>query len=202
MVSHADTDHISGINEIIDEGEIEISCLILPDISNKDENYLELERKALNNGIKVKHAKLSDEIKLKDTSIKCLHPCNSFKDNKSLDANDCSAVYLIEYEDWGILMMGDASKESEECIINDLQESGILTLLSNVDILKVGHHGSKTSTSDKLLSIISPKAAFISCGKNNIYGHPHTSTIQKLETSGIKVFRTDKSGAVIFPLTK
>ncbi|MCB2356427.1 hypothetical protein LL065_15175 [Clostridium estertheticum] len=67
----------------------------------------------------------------------------------------------------------------------------------SVDVLKVGHHGSDTSTSDAFLSKVNPKYAVISCGKNNDYGHPHKLTMDKLQAKGIAVYRTDESGTIV-----
>ena len=85
--------------------------------------------------------------------------------------------------------MGDAPKEIEYKIIEDYK-------FINCDILKVGHHGSNTSTSDAFIKYLKPKEAIISCGKNNKYGHPHKETVSTLKSNNVSIRRTDKEGTI------
>ena len=85
--------------------------------------------------------------------------------------------------------MGDADKTVEEELIKTYN-------LNNIDILKVGHHGSSGSSSEEFLKWAVPQYAFISCGKNNSYGHPHAETLERLETTGSKIFSTAECGAI------
>ena len=103
--------------------------------------------------------------------------------------NDSSSILLISYKDKKILLAGDASKKSEEYILGKYN-------IGKIDVLKVGHHGSKTSTSDELLKELRPSLAVISCGKNNRFNHPHKETIDKLKKYKIKYLRTDISGTI------
>ena len=86
-------------------------------------------------------------------------------------------------------MCGDAEQEAEQ----DIVDSGRLL---SADVLKVGHHGSSTSTSDPFLDAVSPSYAVIQCGKGNSYGHPHRETMEKLEKRGIEVLRNDELGTI------
>ncbi len=103
------------------------------------------------------------------------------------DSNDNSLVVLIEVNDINILMTGDISTEVEKDLLKTYSSL-------NVDILKVAHHGSSTSTGVDLMSLISPRIAMISVKKNNIYKHPSSSVINRLERKGIQIFRTDQDG--------
>ena len=91
------------------------------------------------------------------------------------------------------MSLGDASISVEEDLISKYQ-------LNNIDIFKVGHHGSKTSSSKNFISVINPKYSVISVGKNNRYGHPNEDVLDKLRNS--KVFRTDQDGSVMFKINE
>ena len=106
-----------------------------------------------------------------------------------LDENDSSSVFLMIYQDRKVLLMGDASMESEKYILDTYD-------LGEIDILKVGHHGSKTSTSERLLKELKPKLALISCGKNNKFNHPNKETIVKLNRYHVPYLRTDQEGTI------
>ena len=89
-----------------------------------------------------------------------------------------------------ILLTGAVEKEGEEELLSEE--------LERADILKAAHHGSKNSTSNEFLQKVQPKQTVISCGKQNRYGHPHLETIHRLQTYHTKIYRTDRSGAIIF----
>jgi competence protein ComEC len=108
----------------------------------------------------------------------------------SKDLNTTSIVIKLTYSNTKFLFTGDAQTSNEEGMINKGYD------LSS-DVLKVGHHGSGTSTSKAFLYKVNPKYAVISCGKNNDYGHPHKSIMEKLQTQKITVYRTDESGTIV-----
>lgn len=105
------------------------------------------------------------------------------------DDNEKSMVLYFEFIGFKFLMMGDASIETEMRILT--------TFNKKIDVLKVGHHGSKTSTSNQLLSITKPSVAIISCGYKNSYGHPHQEVIQRLLDNKVKIYRSDYQGSII-----
>ena len=106
--------------------------------------------------------------------------------------NDGSIVAKLFYGNTSIMLTGDATIKTEKII---LEENSMAQL--NSDILKVGHHGSRTSTSPEFVKATSPTYAFISDGKNNKYGHPHQETLDVLSLFGAKIFRTDLLGTII-----
>ena len=108
------------------------------------------------------------------------------------DANDLSIVLLAKYDGRKILFTGDAGSMVEKRLI--LEKN---LLLSETDVLKVGHHGSRSASSEVFLQTIKPQYAIISCGKKNHYGHPHEETLMRLQTIGARVYRTDQCGAII-----
>ncbi len=105
-------------------------------------------------------------------------------------ANNYSAVIRLVYGQSSFLFTGDAEEESEEIILED-------GYLLRSDVLKCGHHGSSTSTSDEFLEAVDPLYAVISCETGNRYGHPHRETIEKLEDRDITAYRTDKDGTIL-----
>ena len=115
-----------------------------------------------------------------------------FLNNKLYDnENDNSNVIYTELNNYKFLFMGDAGVEVEEDLIEKYN-------LRNIDVLKVGHHGSKTSSSKEFVDNIVPKYSIISVGKNNRYGHPNKEVLNNLENS--KIYRTDQDGSIMFKL--
>lgn len=106
------------------------------------------------------------------------------------DLNNFSAVIRVQYGDTAFLFTGDAETESEKIIL----EHGDLL---SADVLKCGHHGSKTSSSEKFLTAVFPDYAIISCGIDNSYGHPHEETLQRLSALGSEILETDEDGTIL-----
>lgn len=105
--------------------------------------------------------------------------------------NNNSLVCKFVYKDFSMLFTGDIEESAENAILINYKNN------LNSSILKVAHHGSKSSTSEKFLDAVSPKIALIGVGENNNFGHPNIDIIEKLKRLGIKIFRTDKNGEII-----
>jgi len=115
-----------------------------------------------------------------------------FLNNKDYgNENDNSSVVYTKLNNYKFLFMGDASVEVEEDLIEKYN-------LNNIDVLKVGHHGSKTSSSKKFIDEINPKYSIISVGKKNRYGHPNKEVLNTLDNS--KIYRTDQDGNIMFKI--
>jgi beta-lactamase superfamily II metal-dependent hydrolase len=110
------------------------------------------------------------------------------------ELNDFSIVLRAEYGATTVMFTGDAETKSEEEILERYSSIGKL----DCDILKVGHHGSTTSTSDEFLAAVSPDHAVISVGEGNSHGHPHAEILTKLENRNISIWRTDLHGSIVF----
>lgn len=193
IISHTDADHINGIKELIDmcNDTFVIGEIVMPDIKNKENvaSYMEMVNTIENAGIRLSYKKAGDRlVNGGDFSVTCMHPCADYDYE---DINDFSAVYRIRYGGFSMMMMGDAGKKAEQCMMSDW--NGKL----NTSILKAGHHGSKYSSSEEFLEYISPAAALISCGIDNRYKHPHKEMLQRIEALGAASYRTDEGGAVI-----
>ena len=108
----------------------------------------------------------------------------------SAKTNQYSIVAKIVYKDTSFILMGDATMENEVDIINNVPDI-------DIDVLKLGHHGSSTSSSDYFITKTSPNIAIISCGKNNKYGHPHQEVMRVLKKHGVTPYRTDEMGDIV-----
>ncbi len=175
VLTHGDFDHMGEALKLIKQYSVE-------DIYLNQGNFNSLEKNVIK---KYRHVY---QIREKEKIV--LGNINIVQINKEFsDENDSSSILLMYYKNKKILLTGDASKKSEEYILNKYN-------IGKIDVLKIGHHGSKTSTSDELLEELRPSLAIISCGKNNRFNHPHKETIDKLKEYRIKYLRTDISGTI------
>lgn len=188
IITHTDKDHISGILEILENNNsnrIRIKNLVMPDINMKDDTYNELIEKAKFKKINVLYIKKGDTLSLGKTIIKCIYPETT---TTASDKNDYCTVLSVKNKTSKILLTGDISKEIEEKIKDDIEE--------NYTVLKVAHHGSNYSSSEKFLKKVNPKYSIISVGKNNSYGHPGNETMERLRKQGGVIYRTDEKGGI------
>lgn len=188
IITHTDKDHISGIMEILENNNsnrIRIKNLVMPDINMKDDTYNELIEKAQLKKINVLYIKKGAALSLGKTKIKCIYPETT---TTASDKNDYCTVLSVKNKTSKILLTGDISKEIEEKIKDDIEE--------NYTVLKVAHHGSNYSSSEKFLKKVNPKYSIISVGKNNSYGHPGNETMERLRKQGGVIYRTDEKGGI------
>ena len=189
FISHTDEDHISGVREILeymDKGliSLKIGNLILPGISEKPKVWKEIKCLAEKSGIQVYTANEGDAFRIGEGEISVLSP---EKGALGENVNEDAVVFLFSYKDFRGLFTGDIGEETEK---------KLLSILSDVEFLKVGHHGSGYSSSQAFLDKIKPEVSVISCSEANTYGHPSPETVKRLEKAGSRVEYTMKSGAV------
>lgn len=194
VITHPHADHLGGMNAIFKNFKVEaIYDDGMPSGTASYKNYL----KAIQaNKIPYKALKAGDALSFFDgVTYKVIGPVTVIKDQKgNSDFNNNSIVGRLSYGNFSMMFTGDAEKEEEASI---LANKGTL----KSDVLKVGHHGSRTSTSPDFLRAVSPKEAFISCGLNNDYGHPHKTTVAKLEKAKVHIYRTDRDGTLTLTTT-
>ena len=178
----------SGIMELMQGDEITVGAVLLPEaLKNCDDaNYIKFIKIAQDCNIPVWHVKTGDFVGNSQVTVQCLHPEISYHTDS---VNDISAVYRIDYGEFSMLMTGDAGMNVE----NELLEKGVL---SPVTILKTGHHGSKSASSEAFLEEIRPQAALISCGVNNRYHHPSEEVIQRFKKMDIQTKVTAQCGQI------
>ena len=185
FVTHAHDDHITGITELAEQNRV--SQVILP-IEPKDEDnlYERLRNACEENGIEIHFMKENDWIEWdKDFIVRCIFPIDEY----SSSANNGSLVLRVEYRDISVLLTGDIEREAEDRLLR--QDSNL-----RADILKLAHHGSKTSSKAEFIDAVNPVMAIVSTGRNNTYGHPSPEVTERLEERGIILYDTAQNGAV------
>lgn len=178
--THPHEDHIGGLGDVIRTFDVE--SVYMPKVTADTKTFEDVLDAVDEKGLTINTAKAGVTLVDGDRlSVKMLAPVLDEYDN----TNDYSAVIKVAYGDTSFLFTGDAEEYAEDLITGDVDS----------DVLKVGHHGSSTSTGEAFLERVSPSYAVISCGLGNSYGHPHAETIEKL--GGIPVFRTDEMGTIV-----
>ncbi|MCE3203421.1 MBL fold metallo-hydrolase [Paenibacillus sonchi] len=182
VATHPDADHIGGLDDVLKA--LDVKSVYAPKVSHTTETYKDFLTAVKNEGRTIKSVTKGVAIPLTGVDAKFLAPINSYGD----DLNDWSAVLKVTYKNKSFLFTGDAEKASE----NDMLADG---LNLKADVLKVGHHGSSSSTSKAFLDAVKPKYAVISVGKNN-YGHPDSGILARLKNANVSVLRTDQKGTI------
>jgi len=185
IATHPHADHIGGMAEIVES--FEIGKIYMPKKSHNISSFERLVDAAIEKKLSITEAKSGVMVMESDNlKISILSPMSGSYD----DLNNYSAVVKAEYGATAFLFMGDAEKQVEY----ELLSSG---LNLSADVLKVGHHGSGTSSTGKFIRAVRPIYGIISCGKDNDYGHPHSKVLDILNENSIDVLRTDKSGNIV-----
>jgi competence protein ComEC len=196
ILTHSHDDHVSGLIEVLERYKVKniVSTGVL------NESTISRKWNELINEKGYKEARAGQKIFTTDFYITTLYPVESLKDKKIKDLNAVSVVNLFNFQEkYKFLFMGDAYIAQEKEILSYCKEADNCDDLK-VDVLKLGHHGSKTSTSEDFLEKIMPKVAVIMVGDDNRYGHPHYETIERLENFNINIMRTDRDGDIVFNL--
>lgn len=204
FLSHADNDHVSGIKELLAampvlsayrlsaagyRGNILIKRLVLPKLEEPDASYLELAELAREKNVEVYYMEAGETICFGEKlSFACLSPEKTVAYE---DKNAASLVLLATYGSFDVLLTGDIDTKSEAGLV----ERQVLKD-AEIEVLKVAHHGSATSSSEAFLTMVKPAFSIISCGEGNRYGHPHDKTLEALRKSGTKELRTDRLGCI------
>lgn len=198
FVTHCDSDHMSGIIELIDRGNIPIDVLVLPDINVelRDEKYFGLVCLAQERNIDIVYMNVGDKLNDGGLSFTCLNPVvdmTSTNSSFSSDINENSLVFVAEYKKLACVFTGDIGKETEKRLISLLKQFNFQDKLVVYD---VAHHGSGNSNSQEIIDAIKPRLSVISCGKNNSYGHPTKAVLNRLEAAGSEIWCTYESGQI------
>lgn len=188
LVTHPHTDHMGAMTKIL--YEFKIDDLIMPEIPEEiiptNKTYEKFLTAVSDNAGNVIAAKPGETYSYGEMKLEIFAPLRDY-DN----LNDMSAVSRISYGDTSVMFTGDATTTVEKDLLK-----------KNIDysatVLNVGHHGSKTSSSEAWLRAVNPKYAVICCGVNNDYGHPHSLITKRLEELGIEYFETDLLGTIVF----
>ncbi len=184
FISHFDQDHVGGLLTILKELKVNRVCISKQE--EDSENYQEFLKVVKEKNIPVTVVKIGDRINIENNLyFDILWPKEEqITENK---INNNAIVMKLVYNRFSCLFTGDIEKVAEEEIVKTYKEEKIL----QSDILKVAHHGSKTSTTEEFLKLVNPKVCLIGVGKNNLFGHPSDEVIKRLESSNIEIYRTD-----------
>lgn len=182
VATHPHSDHIGGLPQIFDD--FDVLNVYMPDAESSSAIYGEFLDKVEQEGCSV--TKAAESVSVIDTdglSAYFVAPCSTGYDS----LNDYSAVLKLTYGNNSFLFMGDAEETSENEITADV----------SADVIKVGHHGSDTSSSQQFVDRVSPQYAVIEVGEGNSYGHPNSETVARWQNAGAQVLRTDELGNIV-----
>jgi len=194
ILTHPERDHMAGLIDILEKYKVE-NILWTGVIKNTAE-FKKWQKLIQKEGAKIFIAKTGQKIISPRTVLKILYPFESLEGQRFKNSNNTSIVSKLEFNKISFLFTGDIYQSVERKLISEYSCLNSCKFASfNSNILKVAHHGSKTSSSDKFLEKILPKIAIIQVGKNK-YGHPHQEVLERLENFGINVLRTDKEGDI------
>lgn len=181
IISHPHEDHIEGVFTVIEK--LKVEKVVISKMLENNELIIKLKETCNRRGTKIIEVSKGDILKIGDITFEILYP---YSKSSEENLNNMSIVTKIKYNSVTALFTGDLEKEREAELMGDL----------NADILKVGHHGSNTSTSEKFLKKVMPQIALISVGEDNSYGHPSDEVLKRLRKYGISIYRTDLCGEI------
>jgi len=193
ILTHPEKDHLAGLLAVLKRYKVKniLWTGVTRDTAEFKEWQRLIQQEKEKEGAQIKIARLGQEIKLGKTVLRILHPFEDLEGREFKDSNNTSVIVKLVFGENSFLFTGDAYKSVEKDVLNRVKHGQI-----DSDVLKVGHHGSKTSTAPEFIEKVLPEIAVIQCGKDNSYGHPHPETLETLEKYGINILRTDLNGDI------
>ena len=186
ILTHPHEDHIGGAAQLLEE--MRVDKVILPDITSEAGAFVRTLDAIEQSAAVAELAEAGDVYEVGDMRLTVLAPLLYYPEN----VNDCSLVVRVDYGETSFLFTGDAESASEADMLGEYTASAL-----DCDVLKVGHHGSHTSSTPEFLAAVTPQIAVISVERGNDYGHPHTDTLRRLADCGADyVYRTDELGTI------
>lgn len=191
LISHFHADHCNGFLSIMEE--LKVGSLLMTKQDEPCEEAKKILELAQKKKIKIVYLKQGQIVSLdKHTKLEILY---IGKDTENLNNN--SIIARLKYNSFSMLFTGDAEEKQEQAFLKQYGKQNM-----QVDVLKVGHHGSTTSSSEAFINKIKPKIALIGVGENNNFGHPNKEVIERLENLGSKIYRTDQMGEIILEVRR
>ncbi|MBR6514527.1 MAG: MBL fold metallo-hydrolase [Clostridia bacterium] len=189
--SHPHEDHIGGADDVI--SHYKVNNVIMPDYYEETACYRRLMQGIDYEGAELVYAAAGDKFTIDDITVEIFSPGPRYKPD---NANAISFIMKVSYGEIDAMFTGDAETGNEDFALRNYGDA------LDCEILKVGHHGSSTSTSEDFLYAVSPEVAVISVGEDNSYGHPHIETLSLLNSYMDNIYRTDRHGDIVFGMTK
>lgn len=187
ILTHPDLDHVGGLPDVL--RRFRVGTIFLPDVKKELAAYQAFLARAGEQDIPLHHVFAGDTLRLGPTlAVHVLAPEKGAA--PSADLNNSSIVAILEYNKRSFLFTGDAEDQSERRMMVAWQER------LAADILKIGHHGSRHSSSSAFLAAVGAHVGVISAGKNNSYGHPHPDVLARMAEQGMAVYQTDVKGDI------
>ena len=187
MITHPHSDHYGGMLDVLKNEQVTTKNIVMTEAMNTTRTWEKLVDYIDEKNYNVIFPKTNDTITLGDTTLTMYVP------EIVKDLNNCSIVVRAEYQGMSAILTGDAETPVETAML----DAGFNV---QANILKAGHHGSRTSSGKKFLAAVNPQIALISCGKDNDYGHPHKETIEKFNKINLPMYRTDQLGSIVVTL--
>lgn len=187
FLSHSDMDHIMGLIEILDYFKVDYLAVPAPYRTIKDELYTKLETKVKEKNVEILYLGEGDRITHNELKITSLYPNSKIENYKNNNAY--SLVLDVRYHLFNVLFTGDLEKEQEKYLVSK-------NVRLQSEVLKTPHHGSDTSSTEEFVDKIQPSIAIISSGKNNRYGHPSRSVVERYRSKDISMYNTANDGAI------
>ncbi|HBF0928127.1 TPA: MBL fold metallo-hydrolase [Clostridioides difficile] len=185
IATHPDSDHIGSLDNVIKK--FNVNSIYMPEQSTDSEAYQNLINSCTDKNLSIQYLHKNDVLNI-DNNINIYVLSPSYIQEES---NLNSIVFKLTFNDNSFLFMGDAEEENEKEILHSFK-------LNNINFIKIGHHGSNSSSSLEFIKKISPDIAAISCGYKNQYGHPHREVINNLKQNHVSIYRTDRIGDIVF----
>lgn len=185
-ISHPDADHITGLIPVLEQ--YNVSTIFETGLKRETRIAKQLAKTIEEEGVRTQLLKHGERIQFDGIEIDVLWPDQTYQDQQASDPNATSLVFLVRYGATEVLLTGDTTVEEE---LRFGHRAG------DVDLLKIGHHGSITSTATDFLDIVTPEIAIIQAGEKNRYGHPHPVVLDRLEKRNVIIYRNDLDGDIL-----
>lgn len=187
ILSHPHADHVAGLDYVLDR--YTVKKVYMTGVSHTSPDYIDFLQKIKDKKIPAEKFFAGKEFSIDEIKVKAHWPDEDLTQSIARDLNDTSVVLSVQYKENSVLFLGDLSAKMQEEMMS-------VGALPRSQIIKVSHHGSKTGTSQKLLEMVQPKYAVISCSADNKFGHPAPTTLSLFSTQII--LRTDQKGTITF----
>ncbi len=186
LLTHPDADHLTGFVDVFQR--YDVKQIYETGVKSSTGQAKAVDEAASREKADEKIVRAGEDYDFGKVKVRVLWPTQKGIEDAGAERNNSSIVLLLTYGDTSLLLTGDAEKEAETQFVMDTQD---------VDLLRVGHHGSDSSTSKTLLDVARPEYAIISVGENNRYGHPDPGVVARLKDREVDIFRTDQDGDIL-----